>query len=416
MTVAAPARSVSRATTLGALTLLYAAQGVPFGLAAEYLPVVLRQAGYTRVQIAAMFWLQLPWQLKPLWAWLGDHPAIVPRSRVVLLALQVCLSLSLAWYAAFDPASGLTPWFLLTALAALLAATQDVFVDAFAVRTLSGADRGLGNSAQIAGYRVGIILGGGGLLVLAGRLGLATPLLAAAGFVLVTSVAAFVLRPHIVPSTELPPAEATGRGAVWALAKVALSRRALAVVALALTYKLGIHAAATLVKPMLVDAGWTPARIGGVVVTVGTGAAIAGSVLGGLAHRHLGEARALAVGAVLQAATLVPLAIAERAGLPYLPTAVAIAAEHAASGLATTVLFAALMSATHPAHAALHYTILTTLNAVTIGVGGLLGARLGDSFGVQPALAVSGILCALPLACLPGWAARAAASSGRSAT
>ena len=51
---------------LAALALLYTAQGIPFGLAAEYLPVVLREMGYSRTFIASVFWLQLPWQLKVL--------------------------------------------------------------------------------------------------------------------------------------------------------------------------------------------------------------------------------------------------------------------------------------------------------------------------------------------------------------
>ncbi|MCC6644778.1 MAG: hypothetical protein IT374_04290 [Polyangiaceae bacterium] len=403
---------MSRGTTLAALTALYAAQGVPFGLAAEYLPVILRQAGYTRVQIAALFWLQLPWQLKPLWAWIGDHPAVMPRARVWLLCLQVALALTLAGYALFDPARGLTPWFALTAAAALLAATQDVFVDAFAVRALAEGDRGLGNSAQIAGYRVGIILGGGGMLLLAGELGAGRTALAAAALVLLTAGAAFALRARasVEPEPVVAATHASRVSAIWSLARVALGRRAIAVALLAATYKLGVHAASTLVKPMLVDAGWTAKSIGTVVVTVGTASAIAGSVLGGLAHRYLGEARALAAGAALQALTIVPLALAERAGLPYEPTAVAIAVEHAASGLGTTVLFAALMTATHPGHAAMHYTALTSLNALAIGLGGLLGARLGDTWGVEPALVAAAVLSLGPLLLLPSWSEHAAAS------
>ena len=47
-------------------------------------------------------------------------------------------------------------------------------------------------------------------------------------------------------------------------------------------------------------------------------------------------------------------------------TTFAIAAEHFGTGLGTTVLFAALMTATRPADAGLHYTILTSANALAL--------------------------------------------------
>ena len=63
-------------------------------------------------------------------------------------------------------------------------------------------------------------------------------------------------------------------------------------------------------------------------------------------------------------------------------TTIAISIEHFGSGLGTTVLFAALMSATRPADAGLHYTILTSANAMAIGVGGLVGGLIADRAGL----------------------------------
>ncbi|NVL83931.1 hypothetical protein HWN75_27565, partial [Escherichia coli] len=58
----APSRKTG--PVLVALAFLYTAQGIPFGFATEYLPVVLREQGYSYAGIAALSWLQLPWQLK----------------------------------------------------------------------------------------------------------------------------------------------------------------------------------------------------------------------------------------------------------------------------------------------------------------------------------------------------------------
>src|ERR1700690_995700 len=92
-------RDASSARTLFALSLLYAAQGVPFGFASDYMPVALRQSGYSMGLIAAGSWLQIPWQMKIVWSTVADRPAVRARSRDIVLVLQTCLFLSIALFA-----------------------------------------------------------------------------------------------------------------------------------------------------------------------------------------------------------------------------------------------------------------------------------------------------------------------------
>src|SRR5699024_9635251 len=53
----------------------------------------------------------------------------------------------------------------------LAAATQDVATDGLTVRLLPERWRGLGNSLQVGGYKVGMLAGGSGLLLVADDLG-----------------------------------------------------------------------------------------------------------------------------------------------------------------------------------------------------------------------------------------------------
>ena len=407
-----------RAAVLGALALLYAAQGVPFGFAAEFLPVVLREGGASRTAIALTGWLQLPWQLKLLWASVADHPSVRARARGALLALQALLACVMALYALFaGPPPSLPAWFALTFAAALVAATQDIFVDAFAVRTLGERDRGYGNSAQVAGYRVGIIAGGGGMLLLSHRLGARGTLLACAALIALVSAGAFALRgeaPEEVAASEARRPHGAVSAAAQGLAAVLRGLRAPGawrVTAVALSYKLGVHAASGLIKPMLVDHRWSREAIGHAVVTFGTGASVLGALLGAQLHRSLGERAALGVGAVLHAATVLPLVAVERFGAPRGLSTAAIALEHLASGAGTTVLFAALMTATRRDRAALHYTVLTSLNVVAIFAGGFVGAGVGDVLGASAAFGLAAALCLAPIPLLRGWDAHAAQSA-----
>ncbi|HEX7604080.1 MAG TPA: MFS transporter, partial [Polyangiaceae bacterium] len=360
--------------TLTALSLLYAAQGVPYGFASEYLPVVLRQSGYSMGAIAAVGWLQLPWQLKVIWAGLADRQAFRSRSRGILLALQTVLFATLVLFALRTLKEAPVLWFVLTAVAALFASTQDIFVDALAVRVLDVSQRGFGNTAQVAGYRLGILAGGAGLLVMIAPLGYRGAVLACASFVLVTSFAAFFLREHAEGDEAAPPlSKREASLPVKAMMAHLVHADVWPVAAVALTYKLGLHMAAVLIKPIVVDARWTEHEIGLAVVTVGITAGLVGAALGGAMHRWIRERRALVIGAFLQALVCVPLVVSLHLGVPRGWTTLAIATEHFVSGLGTTVLFAALMSATRRADAGLHYTLLTSLNSVAIGVGGTVG-------------------------------------------
>lgn len=390
-----------RSGILVALSCLYLAQGIPFGFATEYLPVVLREQHYSYSAIAALAWLQLPWQLKIFWAKAADHPRLRARTRFVILAMQLALTLVVAAFAARPLREAPVYWFVLTAVAAAIAATQDVFVDAFAVRVLRPAERGFGNSAQVAGYRAGMLIGGAALLTFVETIGEGTTLMICAGFVLVASVGAFVSSEEAI--AREPTAEPAKPTPIVPFVARLFRREAVAVILLAATYKLGLHMASSLLKPMAVDYHWTKQQIGIAVVTFGTGGALVGSLAGGAVHRLLKEKRALLVAGVLQAFVCLPLILVDRLHAPLGLTTAVFAFEHFASGLGTTVLFAALMSATRPADAGLHYTVLTSANALAIGIGGLLGAGIADSFGKSTTFAIAAVVSAGPLVLLRRW-------------
>jgi hypothetical protein len=398
------ARSAAGYAVLATLSLLYTTQGIPYGFAAEYLPVVLRQAGYSRTQIALTFWLQLPWQLKVLWANVADRPRVRERARGILLAVQLALAGAVALYAPFDLRREAAVWFAITALCALLASTQDIFVDALAVRALSPADRGFGNVAQVAGYRLGMLLGGAGLLLVVGTLGQPATLLGCAGLIGLAGGFAYLLRASPEAAMDAPPPRDQPRAAgLIVMLKHALGRGTWPVVAMALTFKLGPHIATSILKPMVVDHGWSSEAIGWAVVTVGTAAGLTGAALGGLLYRFLGEARALGAAMLFQAAAGAPLILASLRGCPTGITTLAIGVEHFASGLGTTVLFSALMTATRPSSAGVHYTLLTSINALAIGLGGLVGGALADQLGDATTFGIAVVLALAPLALLGRW-------------
>ena len=82
----------------------------------------------------------------------------------------------------------------------LAAATQDVATDGLAVRLLPERWRGLGNSLQVGGYKLGMLVSGSGLLLVVGSLGWNVSMgLLAAGLLVLTLPIAWYPEKRVLP-------------------------------------------------------------------------------------------------------------------------------------------------------------------------------------------------------------------------
>ena len=153
------------------LSALYFAQGLPSGLIAKALPVLLREQGVSLSVIGFTSALALPWALKFAWAPFVDRYGSRKRWLLVLNCVTMGLMLLVA-------SRDFTAWvdalpLLLAVLFCmnLVSATQDIATDGYAVSTLKPEWRGLGNSIQVVGYKLGMVVGSGALLWLTARHG-----------------------------------------------------------------------------------------------------------------------------------------------------------------------------------------------------------------------------------------------------
>ena len=92
-------------TTLVLLTSLYCAQGLPSGLIAHALPVLLRQNQVDLALIGLLKLLALPWLLKALWAPWVDRLASpqLGHHRGWILPLQLTVITCMILLAVIDP-------------------------------------------------------------------------------------------------------------------------------------------------------------------------------------------------------------------------------------------------------------------------------------------------------------------------
>jgi predicted MFS family arabinose efflux permease len=349
------------------LSALYIAQGLPFGFFMQTLPVLLRERGLSLGAIGLSSLLAAPWGLKFLWApWVDRFwwPALGKR-RSWILPLQLASVTLMAALAASDVMQALWPLLTCVLLTNVLAATQDIATDGLAVELLTPGERGIGNGVQVAGYRVGMIVGGGLLLVLAEPLGFSGSFWSMAVFLLVLTLPAVLLR-------EPPPTHATAQvdyAQLWQFFRRPGLRSWFFVL---LLYKSADALGSGMLRPMLVDAGYRLGDLGFLLGTVGFAAGLVGALLGGLSVNRLGHERALVSFAVLQALTL-----ASYAWLPSAPKVVVYALctlEHIASGMATAALFTMMMDRCRLTSAATDYTVQ---GCVVLAAGGAFGALSG---------------------------------------
>ncbi|CAM3707985.1 MFS transporter [Corallococcus sp. ZKHCc1 1396] len=363
------------------LCALYFVQGLPFGFQVTALPVYLRTRGVSLAALGFVGFLALPWMLKALWAPLVDRYGSrrVGRRRSWILPMQAGLAVACVG-AAFASRHESLPLLLgLIFVMNLFAATQDIAVDGFAVDLLRPEELGLGNIAQVVGYKLGMLTGGGLLVWASARIGWSGLfLLMAALCLLVFTVVLFVREPP-PREQEGPDAPRLDWPALLSRLKAALTLPGTGWLLLFIgTYKLGESMSDVLYKPFLVDAGYTPAQIGLWVGTWGTAASLIGSTCGGLLASRLPLLGAVALTGTLRLLPLGGRWLLTQVGVSDAGVLGVTLTEELFGGALTTVMFAFMMSRTDRRIGATHYTLLASVEAAGKGPAGPLAGLLAD--------------------------------------
>ena len=160
-TAAAAARGV-------VVALLGFASGLPLALTGQAMQAWLAVDGLEIAAIGFLSLVGLPYTFKFLWAPLMDRFEVLPalgRRRGWLVLTQLALAAALAALSLVSPRGALQPFALLAVAVAFLSASQDVVIDAYRTDVLPAAERGLGSSLNVLGYRLAMIVSGGVALI-----------------------------------------------------------------------------------------------------------------------------------------------------------------------------------------------------------------------------------------------------------
>jgi MFS transporter, PAT family, beta-lactamase induction signal transducer AmpG len=148
---------------LAAVTVLGFASGLPLALTGQAMQAWLTTTGVDIATIGFLSLVGLPYTFKFLWAPLMDRFELpwLGRRRGWLVLTQLLLAGVLWLMASTSPGEATRSFALLAVAVAFVSASQDVVVDAYRTDVLSAAERGMGASLGVLGYRLAMILSGG---------------------------------------------------------------------------------------------------------------------------------------------------------------------------------------------------------------------------------------------------------------
>lgn len=263
---------------------LYMAQSIPMSFFSTVVPVIMRQQHYSLEAIGLMQLIKLPWIIKFLWAPLVDRTGSSTRGyRRWIFFSEAFYAFSVAAVAFFSLEHQFSVIIVLMILAITASATQDIATDAWAILTLKKDERSLGNSMQSMGSFLGAMIGSGALLVVYHYLGWLWLLLALAAVVLLALLPLLIYR-HEAVIRKRPRSKSVSykdilsfftQGDIW---------RQLALLAVFQSSLVGIM---TMVKPLMIDVGYTAKEVGLISGVFGTAAGALFALMAGFLLRRL---------------------------------------------------------------------------------------------------------------------------------
>ncbi len=364
---------------------------------------MLRQHGVDLALIGLLKLLALPWLLKVLWAPWVDRLAS-PRlghHRGWILPLQMGVTGVVAALALMNPERLFDSHFFvligLLLMVNLAASTQDIATDGLAVRLLPERWRGLGNSLQVGGYKVGMLVSGSGLLLAMDSLGWHLSLALVAGLLVLMTLPIWRFNERRELPFQPAQAEPAGPGLLLRHYRGLLMQPGMLLwLAVLLSFKLGDALGSPMIKPMLVDQGWSNAALGQLTL-VSSLAGIGGALLGGLLYARIGALRALLLFGTLQAVGIAAMAWLVNAGGQTALVYLIALFEQTADGMSTVALFAVMMRQCRPEHEGADFTLQASVQLLLAGLVGATSGLLATWLGYQALFVGAGSLGVLAL-------------------
>jgi PAT family beta-lactamase induction signal transducer AmpG len=382
------------------LTGLYFCEGLPFAIVVAMPVVYLKNCGLDNTHIT--LWtslLALPWTLKGLWAPLVDRCEDLKKwivcSQVLAFGLMATLAL-----AAFCQSH----YFFILCLFAVLglvAATQDLAIDAHYLSTYNAADQSRLMWLRNTAFRIAYLLGAGVLISFAGMVAEQTIIKSSVstGWAVAFAISALLFGTAAICNFKsLTKASCKVQGPINSKSShhqtLPQALRAFnqipgiwRIVSYVLVFRLGDAFLSSIAQPFLLDsrvAGGLDLKtstVGLIYGTVGSISLIAGGMVGGLFIAARGARCLLIPFSLLQSLSLLGYYFLATARVA-LPVVCAVNSfEQLTFGLSTACYSVVLLTAVDPRYKATHFAVICAIMNFGLIVPGMLAGAMSDRLG-----------------------------------
>ena len=356
---------------------LYIAQTIPMSFFSTVIPVMMRQENFTLSAIGLLQLIKLPWIVKFLWSPIVDrHTATTGDYKRWIFSSELIYAILIFSVAMLDFKADFYTILTLIIISFVASATQDIATDALAVLSFSRKDKSMVNSMQSMGSFGGSMVGSGVLLLLFHQIGWNSLLPCLAVFVLVMLLPLFFNK-GIQITPKLPQQRAKKADVLYFFTQRGIWKQ----IGFLFLYYSGLIGTLAMVRPWLVDLGFSVKEIGMMSGVAGTFVGFISAFAGGMIIRKMGRWRARILFSVF-----VLMATLYFLGLSYTqPTTPllygGIFLLWGSYGMATIVVYTTAMDCVRPGREGTDFTIQTVITHLSGMIMAILSGRIADMTG-----------------------------------
>lgn len=356
----------------------YLGEGLPWSVLHQMATEFLTARRVSETQVGYTSALHLAVTLKFLWSPFVD---LISTKRRWLLAMQLVLGLLLFWIALTTASTTLTLFWLLLVAFSIFHATHDIACDGFYLLGHGSQQQALYSGLRVAAFRAAMILGGGGLVYVAGQ----SSWLYAFGLAGVTMIGLAVtngiLMPHPQERDESGvSSKLTPTTFLEAYRSFFTQPKVVVVLSFIFLFRIGDIMMFAMAKPLLRDLG-IDLSMRGVLTGVGTAVTIIGSLFGGALIAKQGLKKWLIPIAFFQNFAILLYFILALNWVGPVGIVLIVVAEQFAAGVGNAAHTVFLMKRCRNAFSASHYAFATAVVALASTLAGTASGHLYKYLG-----------------------------------
>jgi len=406
------ALSAYRQPRVLAMLFLGFSAGLPLLLVFGTLSGWLAREGVDKSTIGHISWVALLYGLKFIWSPLVDHvklPLLHPllgQRRSWMLLAQIGIIAGLLLMAGSNPQAQLAVLVYSALLVAFSSATQDIAIDAWRIEAMPVESQGAMAATYQTGYRLGMLLAGGGAFTLAHYYSWSLAYTVLAMFMSIGIITTFFISEpeqsssrdtwkqeekviqFLEKSAHLP--KSFREIYAWFVGAVICpftdffirnGKYALIILLFIGLFRISDITMGIMANPLYVDVGYSDLQIGLVTKTIGPIITILGAIFGGMLVIRHGVMPILLLGAFLVMATNLLFAIIAILPADTFYLAIVIGADNLSGGLAGSAFIAYLSGLTNRAYTATQYALFSSLMLLPAKFLGGFSGEIVDAFG-----------------------------------